>query len=90
LYEERFIKNYVLSLQTGSYNDIDIDVPVKNFIGDSIEYDDMNNVNMFHKPEKSDKTLNELDKIPSTSKNDNMLNHQLKSSVSNNHNVKYI
>lgn len=64
-----------------------MDVPVKNFIGDSIEYDEINNVNIFHKNEKSDKTLNELDKIPSTSKNDNMLNHQLKSSVSNGYNV---
>lgn len=67
-----------------------MDVPVKNFIGDSIVYDEINNVNIFNKHERSDKTLNELDKIPSTSKNDNTLNLELKSSVSNSHGIKYI
>lgn len=61
-----------------------IDVPVKHFIGNPTEYEEMNNV--FSKNEKADQILNELDKVPSTSKNDNLLNHELKMSpVSNGH-----
>lgn len=57
-------------------------VPIKHFIGNSIEYEEITDVNMFNKNEKSDKTLNELDKAPSTSKADSILNHEDKSPVS--------
>lgn len=57
-------------------------MPVKDYIGNSIEYEEITDVNMFSKNEKSDKTLNELDKTPSTSKTDSILNHEDKSSVS--------
>lgn len=42
----------------------------------------MSDVHMFSKDVKSDKTLNELDKDSSSSKDDTILNHESKSPVS--------
>lgn len=60
-----------------------IHVPVKNFIQQSMQYDEMSDVNIFNKNIKLNKTLDELDKVPSTSKSDTILNHESKSPVSN-------
>lgn len=60
-------------------------MPVKDFIeGESIEYEEIadTDINIFNKNDKSDKTLKELDKIPCTSKIQNILNHDPKTSVS--------
>lgn len=60
-------------------------MPVKDFIGgESIEYEEIadTDVSIFNKSDKSDKSLNELDKIPSTSKTQNILDHDPKTSVS--------
>jgi len=51
-------------------------VPVKEF--NSIEYEEITDINVFNKGDKSDKTLNELGKVPSTS-NIDILNHGVKS-----------
>lgn len=70
--------------QNSVFQDIEgIHVPIKDFISDSIEYEEITDINIFNKDSKSDKTLNELDKVPSTS-NPVILNHGHKSSVSNN------
>lgn len=47
------------------------------------EYEDISEVNIFNKNEKSDKTLNEMGKVSSISKPVNVLSHGLKPSVSN-------
>jgi len=47
------------------------------------EYEDISEVNIFNKNEKSDKTLNEMGKVSSISKSVNVLSHGLKPSVSN-------
>lgn len=54
-------------------------VPLKDF--NSIEYEEITDINVFNKSDKSDKTLNELGKVPSTS-NADILNRGHKSSVS--------
>lgn len=54
-------------------------------MGESIEYEEISGVNIFTKIDRQDKTLNELDKSPSTSKTDNILSREHKSSVSKYH-----
>lgn len=57
-------------------------MPVKDFIEQSIEYGDITDTNIFNKIDKSDKILSQLDKIPSTSNTEDILNPEDKSSVS--------
>lgn len=65
-----------------SYDDIEgMDVPVKNFIGESIVYEEISD-NIFNKDEKINKTLIQLEKNPGTSKTD-LLSQVHKSPVSN-------
>lgn len=58
-------------------------MPVKDFIAQSLEYGDITDNNIFNKITKSNKIFYELDKIPSTSNTEDILNTDDKSSVSN-------
>lgn len=58
-------------------------MPVKDFIAQSLEYGDITDNNIFNKITKSNKKFYELDKIPSTSNTEDILNTDDKSSVSN-------
>lgn len=46
------------------------------FMGGSIEYEEISEVNILNENTRSDKTLNELEKILSISKTDAVLNHE--------------
>lgn len=58
-------------------------MPVKDFITEPIEYEEIADVNIFNKTDKSVKTLNEFDKVSSSSNTSDILNHDHKSPVSN-------
>lgn len=60
-----------------------MEVPVKDFITEPIEYEEIADVNIFNKHDKTDKTLNEFGKVSSSSHTSDILNHEDKSSVSN-------
>lgn len=60
-----------------------MEVPVKDFITEPIEYEEIADVNIFNKSDKSIKTLNEFDKVSSSSNTSDILNHEDKSTVSN-------
>lgn len=60
-----------------------MEVPVKDFITEPIEYEEIADVSIFDKNDKTDKTFNEFDKVSSSSNTSDILNHEDKSCVSN-------